>query len=83
MRGAAIDRLGDTEVDEHQPAVCTEQQIRWLDVAVHHPGRVHGTQRGEQLQAQRRGLRWGEPAPTVAQQRGQAGAAVVVHHQPA
>jgi hypothetical protein len=59
MGGLVRQGLGDTEIDEHQPSVVAEQQVRRLDVAVHHTGCMYGTQRGEQLQTQSRGVGWG------------------------
>ena len=82
MSGIATGGLGDAEINKHQPPVLTEQQVRRLDVAVHGTGRVHGAQRGEQLQAHSGGHRWGQSAPASTQDGGQAGTPVVVHHQP-
>jgi hypothetical protein len=67
---------------QHRSPVLAEHHIRGLDVAVHDTGRVHGAQRGEQLQAQRGDHRRRQSTPASAQHGGQAGTLVVVHHQP-
>ena len=82
MGGVATGGLGDAEIHQHRSPVLAEHHIRGLDVAVHDAGRVHGAQRGEQLQAQRGDRRRGQSTPASAQDGGQAGTLVVVHHQP-
>ena len=52
MGGVATGGLGDAEIHQHRSPVLAQHHIRGLDVAVHDTGRVHGAQRGEQLQAQ-------------------------------
>ena len=82
MGGIATGGLGDAEIHQHRSPVLAEHHIRGLDVAVHDAGRVHCAQRGEQLQAQRGDRRRRQSTPASAQDGGQAGTLVVVHHQP-
>jgi len=64
MSGVAV-RLGNTEVDQNQVTITADQQVGRLHVTVHDSGGVHGSQRSQQLVAQRGDDRWRRFSPAL------------------